>query len=104
MPKRYNNIIRKQFLRSKTIKAILSNTTKIGLTIYIEDPKEVPSIDHAHIKDTKAEETTVADIITTSHPIRSNITSVINLNTSQISTQQKKNNKHILSINNIPNI
>ena len=53
--------------------------TRIGLTICMEDPKEVPSINHAHVEDTKAEETTVADIITTSHPVRSNAISVINL-------------------------
>ena len=93
MPKRYNNIIHKQFLRSKTIKAILSSTTRIRLTIYIEDPKEASGIDYAHIEDTKAEETTVADIITTSHPIRSNATSVINLDASQVSIQQKRDNK-----------
>ena len=39
-------------------------------------------MDYAHIKDTEAEETTIVDIITTSYPIRSNITSVINLDTS----------------------
>ena len=105
MPERHDNTIRKRFLRSKkTIKATPSSITRIGLIIYIKDPEEAFSINYAHIKNTKAEETTMADIITTSHPIRSNITSVINLNTSQISTQQKKNNKHILSINNIPNI
>ena len=82
MFKRYNNIIRKQFLRSKTIKVILSSITKIGLTVYIEDPEEVFSIDYAHIEDTKAEEITIADIITISHPIRSNTTSVINLEAS----------------------
>ena len=82
MPKRHDNIIHKQFLRSKTIKAILSSTTRIGLTIYIEDPKEVPSVDHAHVEDTKTEKTTIANIITTSHPVRSNATSVINLDTS----------------------
>ena len=48
----------------------------------MEDPKEAPSVDYAHIKDTEAEETTIVDIITTSHPIRSNTTSVINLDTS----------------------
>ena len=85
MPKRYNNTIHKQFLRSKTIKAILSSITRIELIIYIEDPKEVFSIDHAHIKDTEAEETIIADIITTSHPVRSNATSVINLDASQVS-------------------
>ena len=82
MPERYNNIIHKRFLRSKTIKVILSSTTKIGLTIYIEDPKEVFGVDYAHIEDTKAEETTIADIITTSHPVGSNAISVINLDTS----------------------
>ena len=79
MPERYNNIIHKRFLRSKTIKVILSSTTKIGLTIYIEDPKEASSVDYAHIKNTKAEETIMVDIITTSHPVGSNAISVINL-------------------------
>ena len=82
MPERHNNTIRKRFFRSKTIKAILSSTTRIGLIIYMEDPKEALNIDYAYIKDTKAEETTITDIITTSHPIRSNTTSVINLDTS----------------------
>jgi hypothetical protein len=85
MFKRYNNTIRKQFLRSKIIKAILSSTTRIGPTIYIEDPKEAFSMDHAHIKDTKAEKTTIADITTTSHPVGSNTISIINLDTSQVS-------------------
>jgi hypothetical protein len=56
--------------------------TRIGLIIYIEDPEEAFSIDHAHIEDTKVEETTIADIITTGHPIRSNATSIINLDAS----------------------
>jgi hypothetical protein len=56
--------------------------TRIGPIIHIEDPKEAPSVDYAHIEDTKAEETTIADIVTTSHFIGSNATSVINLNTS----------------------
>ena len=48
MPKRYNNTIHKLFLRSKkTIKATLSNITRIGLIIYIEDPKEAFSVNHA---------------------------------------------------------
>ena len=85
MPKRYNNTIYKRFLRSKTIKVILSSITRIGLTICMEDPKEVPSVDCAHVEDTEAEETTIADITTTSHPIRSNTTSVINLDASQVS-------------------
>ena len=80
MPKRYNNTIHKLFLRSKkTIKATLSSMTRIKLIIYIEDPEEASSVDYTYIKNTKAEETTVVDIITTSHPIRSNTTSVINL-------------------------
>ena len=53
--------------------------TRIGLIIYIEDPEEASSVDYAHIEDTEAEETTIVDIITTSHPIRSNTISVINL-------------------------
>ena len=56
--------------------------TRIGLIIYIEDPKEASGIDHAHIENTKTEETTVADIITTSYFIRSNVISVINLDAS----------------------
>ena len=85
MLKRYDNIIRKLFLRSKkTIKVILSSITKIGLIIYIEDAKEAFSIDYVYIKkDTKVEETTIMDIITTNHPIKSNTISVINLNASQ---------------------
>jgi hypothetical protein len=82
MPKRYDNTIHKWFLRSKTIKVILSSTTKIGLTVYIEDPKKALSVNYAHIEDTEVEETTIADIATTSHPIGSNAISVINLNTS----------------------
>ena len=82
MPERHNNTIRKQFLRSKIIKAILSSITRIGLTIYIEDPKEAFSVNRAHIEDTEVEETTMADIVTTSHPVGSNATSVINLDTS----------------------
>ena len=38
-----------------------------------------------HIEDTKAKETTIVDIITTSHPIRSNTISIINLDASQVS-------------------
>ena len=83
MPKRYDNTIHKRFLRSKkTIKVIPSSMTRIGLIIYIEDPEEASGINHAHIKNTEAEETTIADIITTSYSVRSNITSVINLDTS----------------------
>ena len=45
----------------------------------MEDPKEAFSIDYAYIEHTKVNKTTIADIITTSHPVGSNITSVINL-------------------------
>ena len=79
MPKRYNNTIYKQFLRSKIIKVILSSITRIRLIIYMEDPKEASSMDYAYIEDTKAEETTMADIITTGHPVRSNAISIISL-------------------------
>jgi hypothetical protein len=71
-------------LRSKkTIKVTLSSITRIGLIVYIEDPKEAPGVDHIYIKeDTKVEETTIVDIATTTYPIRSNAISVINLDTS----------------------
>ena len=104
VPKRHNNTIHKRFLRSKIIKAIPSSTTRIRLIVRMEDPKETLSINHAYIEDTEAEETTIADIATTGHPIRSNTTSVISLDTSQVSTQQKRDNKHTLSIDNMPNI
>ena len=80
MPKKHNNTIHKQFLRSKkTIKATLSSITRIGLIIYIEDPKEAFSVNYAHIENTEAEETTMVDIATTGHPVKSNTISVINL-------------------------
>jgi hypothetical protein len=84
MPKRHNNIIHKLSLRSKKIiKVTLSSITRIGLIIYIEDPKEASSIDHIHIKeDIKVEETTRADITITTYPVRSDAISIINLNTS----------------------
>ena len=105
MSKRHDNIIYKLFLKSKkTIKATLSSITRIRLIIHIEDPEEALSINHAYIKDTEAEETTIVDIITTSHPVGSNAISVINLDTSQVSIQQKRDNKYILYINNMPNI
>ena len=86
MLKRYNNTIHKLFFKSKkTIKAILSSITRIGLIIYIEDPKKALSVDYIYIEVTKAKETTIVDIITTSHPIKSNTTSVINLDASQVS-------------------
>ena len=83
MPKRYNNTIRKPFLRSKkTIKVILSNITRIRLIIRIEDFKKAFSVNYIYIKNTKIKETTRADIITTSYSIKSNIISTTNLNTS----------------------
>ena len=42
-------------------------------------------MDYAYMEDTKAEKTTVVDITTTSHPVGSNATSIINLDTSQVS-------------------
>ena len=84
MPERYDNTIYKLSLGiKKTIKVILSSTTRIGPIVYMEDPEEAPGVDYVYIeKDTKVEETTVADIITTTHPIRSNTTSIINLDAS----------------------
>ena len=84
MPKRYDNTIYKLSLGiKKIIKVILSSITRIRLIIRIEDPKEASSIDYVYIKeDTKVEETTIADIITTTYPIRSDTTSIINLDTS----------------------
>ena len=79
MPERHNNIIYKRFFRSKTIKAIPSSTTRIGPTIYIEDPKEAFNINYIYIEVTKAEKITIVDIITTSHPVKSNAISIINL-------------------------
>ena len=51
----------------------------------MEDSEEASGVDYAYMENTKAEETTMADIITTNHPIRSNIISVINLDASQVS-------------------
>ena len=83
MPKRHDNTIYKLFLRSKTIKAIPSSITRIRPIIYIKDPKEAFSINHIYIKeDTVVEETTIVDTVTTSHPIRSNAISIINLDAS----------------------
>ena len=105
MSERHDNIICKLFFRSKKIiKAIPSSMTRIGLIICIEDFKEALNINYVYIEDTKAKETTIADIITTSHPIRSNAIFIINLNASQVSIQQKRDNKYILSIDNMPNI
>ena len=82
MPEKHDNTIRKLPPRSKTIKAILSSTTRIGLIIRMEDPKEALGVDYAYIEDTKVEETTMADIVTTIYPIRSNAISIINLDAS----------------------
>jgi hypothetical protein len=57
--------------------------TRIGLIVRMEDPEEAPSVDYIYIEeDTKVEETTVADIVTTTHPVRSDAISIINLDTS----------------------
>jgi predicted transcriptional regulator len=84
VPKRHDNTIYKLFLRNKkTIKVIISSITRIGLIVRIEDPKEAPGVDYVYIEeDTEVEETTIADIATTTHPIRSNTISIINLDTS----------------------
>ena len=84
MPERYNNTIYKLSLGiKKTIKVILSSTTRIRPIIRIEDPEEASSVDYVYIEeDTEVEETTVADIVTTTYPVRSNTTSIINLDTS----------------------
>jgi hypothetical protein len=84
VPERYNNTIRKLSLGiKKIIKVILSSITRIRPIIRIEDPKEASSVDYVYIEeDTKVEETTVADIITTTHPIRSDTIFIINLDTS----------------------
>ena len=80
MPKRYDNITHKLFLRSKkTIKAIPSSITRIRLIIRIKDPEEAFSVNHIHIENTKVEKTTIVDIITTSYFVRSNAISIINL-------------------------
>ena len=83
MPKRHNNTIRNLSLGiKKTIKVILSSTTRIRPIIRIEDPKEAPSVDYVYIEDTEVEETTIADITTTTYPVRSDVISTINLDAS----------------------
>ena len=84
MPERHDNTIHKLSLGiKKTIKVIPSSTTRIRPIIRIEDPKEAPSVDYVYIEeDTEVEETTMADIVTTTHPVRSDATSIINLDTS----------------------
>ena len=70
----------------------------------MEDPEETLSVNYVYVKkDTKVEETTIVDIITTTYLIKSDTTSAINLDASQVSIQWKIDNKHILSINNMPN-
>ena len=79
--------------------------TRIGLIIYIEDSKEALSVNYVYIEeDTEVEETIIANITTTGHPIESNAISVINLDASQANIQQKRDNKYTLNINNMPNI
>ena len=80
MSKKYNNTIHKQFLRSKKIiKATPSSIIRIRLIVYIEDPKEAFSVDYVYIvEDTKVEETTLADIATTSYSVKSDAISIIN--------------------------
>ena len=84
MPKRHNNTIYKLSLKiKKTIKAILSSITRIKLIIYIKDPEETFNVNHIYIEeDTKVKETTIVNIITTTHPIKSNTIFIINLNAS----------------------
>ena len=83
MPKRYDSTIRKLLLKGKKIiKVILSSITRIRPIIRIEDPEEAPSVDYVYIEDTKVKETTVADIITTTYPVKSDATFIINLDTS----------------------
>ena len=80
MLKRHNNTIYKQSLRNKkTIKVILSSIIRIKLIVYIKVPKKAFSVNYVHIeKHTKAEKTTIADIITTGHSIRSDTIFIIN--------------------------
>ena len=84
MPKRHDNTIYKLSLGiKKIIKVILSSITRIRLIIHIEDPKEASSVDYVYIEEnTKVEETTVVDIVTTTYPVRSNTISIINLDAS----------------------
>jgi hypothetical protein len=81
MPKKYDNTIHKLSLGiKKTIKVIPSSITRIGLIVYIEDPKEALSVDHVYIEeDTEVEEITIIDIVITTYPVRSDTTSIINL-------------------------
>ena len=88
VPERHDNTIHKLLFKGKkTIKATLSSITRIGLIIHIKDPEEAPSVDHVHIKNTKVEETTIVDIITTTHSIKSDAISIINLDAGQVNIQ-----------------
>jgi len=52
----------------------------------MEDPEEAPGVDHVHVEeDTEVEEITVADIATTTHPVRNDAISIIKLDASQVS-------------------
>ena len=84
VPERHDNTIYKLSLKiKKTIKAIPNSITRIRLIICIEDSEKAPSVDYVHVKeDTEVEKTTMADIITTTYPVKSNATSAINLNAS----------------------
>ena len=83
MLKRYDSIIYKLLFKGKKIiKVTLSSITRIGLIIYIKDSKEAFSVNYVHIKDTKVKETIMADIVTTTHSVKSNAISIINLDAS----------------------
>ena len=84
MSKKYNNIIRKLFLKSKkTFNIMLSSITKIGLIKYIKNSKKTFSMNYIYIKkDTKVEKTIIVDITITSYFIRNNIISAMNLDIS----------------------
>ena len=81
MLERDDNIIYKLFLKSKKIiRVTLSSITRIRLIICIKDPKEALSVDHVYVEeDTEVKETIIADIVTTSHPVRNNTISITNL-------------------------
>ena len=84
MPERHDNTIRNLSLGiKKIIKAILSSTTRIRPIVRMEDPEEAPGVDYVYIEeDTEVEKTTMADIATTTYPVRSDTTSIINLDAS----------------------
>jgi hypothetical protein len=105
MPERHDNTIRKLFLKNKTVKVTPSSTTRIRLIVCMEDPKKTPGVDHVYIEeDTEVEEITIADTITTSHSVGSNIIFIMDLDASQASIEWKKDNKYTLSIDNMPNM